>query len=124
MPLQTVLVEDSPAIRVLLIESMMDSGDIELIDYAESEEHGLHLFETYKDRWQLAVLDLVLNKGNGLNIARALTNRKLGQSVVVLTNYADPHTRTECQLAGVDAIFDKLTELTKFFEYCHALSAK
>ena len=61
--------------------------------------------------WQLLIVDLFLRSGSGLHLVEDLPPRGPHQKVVVFSNYVNATVRKRCAQLGVDAVFDKSTEL-------------
>jgi DNA-binding NarL/FixJ family response regulator len=120
MPLPTILVEDSATIRESLVPAMVEFADAQIVAVAETAREGIAALHRHADTWRLAVVDIFLREGNGLDVLRASTQRQAGQRVVVLTNYATPDIRRRALAAGADAVFDKSTEIDQFLEQCRA----
>ena len=57
MPLSTILVEDSPTIRDILIPAMAELADVQVIAIAETASEALLALEKYGEDWDLAVVD-------------------------------------------------------------------
>ena len=68
--------------------------------------------------WDLAITDLFLREGSGMNVLEACRRRKPGQKVVVLSNHSSADVRWRCRQLGADAVFDKSTELEALLDYC------
>jgi len=119
MPLVTILVEDSQAIRDSLLAAMAELTDVEVVATAETAVDATSALETFGDRWELAVVDLFLRQGSGLAVLRACQERPAYRHVLVLSNYVTPEIRRRCLELGADAVFDKSTELDAFFEACN-----
>jgi hypothetical protein len=51
---------------------------------------GHQLADRQHSAWDLAVVDLLLLQGSGLNVVKSCSNRELRQKIVVLTGYAPP----------------------------------
>lgn len=117
MSIKTVLVEDSKTIRDALIPTMAELGDMEVVAVAESATEAVAALESLSTSWELAVVDLFLKQGSGLDVLRACRRRRSG-CVVVLSNYATPQMREECRALGADGVFDKSTQLDAFFDFC------
>ena len=49
---------------------------------------------------------------------QACQGRTPRQKIVVLTNYATPDIRSRCRQLGVDAVFDKSTDIDALIAYC------
>jgi len=118
MPLLTILVEDSATIRESLIPAMMEFADAEIVAVAETAAQGIAALKKHAGEWRLAVVDVFLKEGNGLDVLRAIGERNGRQRVVVLTNYATPDIRGRALTAGADAVFDKSTEIEKLVDFC------
>ena len=118
MPLATILIEDSPIIREGLIPALVELADANIIAVADTATDGILALEAHENRWQLAVVDLFLKSGNGLDVLRAAKGRRRDQRILILTNYATADVRRRAMEAGADGVFDKSTELDRFLELC------
>jgi len=124
MPLATILIEDSTTIRESLIPALAELANAEVIVVAETAGEGIAALRTHADRWQLAVVDMWLKEGNGLEVLQASLGRRSDQHMLVLTNYATPDIRQKSKAAGADAVFDKSTEIDLFFDLCKRYAAE
>lgn len=118
MSIKTVLVEDSKTIRDALIPTMAELGDMEVMAVAETATDAVAALQSLEAFWELAVVDLFLKQGSGLDVLRACRRRRSGCVMVVLSNYATPQMREECRALGADGVFDKSTQLDAFFDFC------
>jgi DNA-binding NarL/FixJ family response regulator len=121
MPLFTILVEDSAAIRESLIPALAEIARAEVIAVAETAADGIAALAAHADRWQVAIIDVFLREGNGLEVLRSIVRRP-GQHVLVLTNYPTAEIRRRAIEAGADHVFDKSTEIEQFFDVCKSLA--
>lgn len=117
MRLRIYLVEDSPVIREALAESLEELVGARVVGWSSTEAEAIEWLEANPSNWDLAVVDLFLLQGSGLNVVKSCSNRALRQKVIVLTNYATEPIRQRCLAAGADAIFDKATEIDEFTRY-------
>jgi DNA-binding NarL/FixJ family response regulator len=122
MPLVTVLIEDSSTIRESLIPALAEVADAEVVAVAETATEGIAALEAHAATWRLAVVDMFLRVGNGLEVLRAFRVRDSHRHMVVLTNYATPEIRRRAIEAGADAVFDKSTEIDLLFDLCRTYS--
>jgi DNA-binding NarL/FixJ family response regulator len=120
MTTKTILVEDNAMIVATLVPTMAELGDLEVVSVAATAREGISALALHEKTWQLAVVDLFLKQGSGLDVLRSCGSRRSQQAVVVLSNYATPAMRRECRALGADAVFDKSTELDAFFDFCAA----
>lgn len=118
--LRAYIVEDSSTIRQNLIETLRELADVEVVGTAETEHEGKRWLANNRDRWDIAICDLFLRAGSGLNVVEATRSRGPGQKVVVLSNHATADVRWRCQQLGADAVFDKSTEIDSLIDFCLA----
>lgn len=116
MQLRIYLVEDNPIILEWLAEALEELTDTKVIGSSGTECEACRWLNAHKGLWDVAVVDLWLAQGNGLQVIKHL-NRTDSQKVVVLTNYPTPQMRELCMSAGADAFFDKSTEIDEFTTY-------
>ena len=117
MRLRIYLVEDSPVIRNALSESLEELVGARMVGWASSQDEAIQWLADNPNGWDLAVVDLFLLQGSGLNVVKSCDKRELRQKIVVLTGYATPQMRQRCLAAGADAVFDKATEIDEFTTY-------
>ena len=118
MKFRAYIVEDSPTIRENLIETLQELALVEPVGTAETECEGKKWLAQNGNYWDLAIIDLFLKEGSGLNILEACRRRRPGQKMVVLSNHATEDVRCRCAQLGADAVFDKSTEIEKLVDYC------
>jgi two-component system, OmpR family, response regulator len=118
MKFRAYIVEDSPTIRENLIETLQELALVDPVGVAETEHEGRKWLAQNDNYWDLAIVDLFLKEGSGLNILEACRARKPGQKMVVLSNHATNDVRWRCAQLGADAVFDKSTEIDDLVDYC------
>jgi DNA-binding NarL/FixJ family response regulator len=118
MKFRAYIVEDSPTIRENLIETLHELALVDAVGIAETESEGKQWLSQHDDYWDLAIVDLFLKEGSGLNILEACRERRPGQKMVVLSNHATQDVRWRCTQLGADAVFDKSTEIEKLVDFC------
>jgi DNA-binding NarL/FixJ family response regulator len=121
MTFKAYLVEDSALIRENLVGFLHDVADADVVACASSEEEAVRWLRQHRDDWDLTIVDLFLERGNGLGVIKACRNRKAKQKVVVLSNYATADMRQRSEQLGADAFFDKSAELDQLVAYCETL---
>jgi two-component system, OmpR family, response regulator len=124
MKMRTFLVEDNHAVLEHLVSTLEELAPVEAIGMADSEEEGAAWLNSHAEQWDLAIVDLFLKKGSGLGILAACRRRDERQKMVVLSNYPTSEVRLRCAQLGVDAVFDKSTEIDALVNYCAAQSEK
>ncbi|MBG9388224.1 response regulator [Caenimonas aquaedulcis] len=118
MACRAFIVEDSPTIRDNLIETLQELAQVDAVGTADTESEGAVWLAQNDSYWDLAIVDLFLKEGNGLNILEALRERKPTQKLVILSNHATNDVRWRCEQMGADAVFDKSTEIEKLVDFC------
>jgi len=124
MTFKTYLVEDNPVIRENLIGFLEDIADATVVAHASGEAEAVTWLGHHGDGWDVAIVDLFLDQGNGLGVVSACRRRAAHQKVVVLSNYATPDVRARSRALGADAFFDKSAEIDLLLDYCERLGRK
>lgn len=108
--LRIFLVEDSPAVRELLIQNLTNIPGIELAGVAEAEEDALD--QLSRAACDILILDIRLKQGNGMSLLRTLSRRPdAGADVkIIFTNNASDTYRRAGEQYGVGFFFDKSTD--------------
>lgn len=118
------LVEDSAVITENLIAALGELADINVVGNSGSESEAKTWLRNIDADWQLAIVDIFLREGSGLEVLATCRNRKPEQKMVVLSNYATPEIRTHCLNLGADAVFDKSTEIDGLIDFCLSLHTR
>lgn len=118
MALRTYIVEDNATIRENLIDTLEELTCVKATGFAETESDGCAWLRDNSGQWDLAIVDLFLRQGSGLGVLEACRNRRPGQRVVVLSNYATTDMRRRCTQLGADAVFDKSNEIDALVDFC------
>jgi len=116
--LKTYIVEDNPTIRENLIATLEELTDVEVAGTTDNENEAKVWLNDSQNVWHLAIVDLFLKQGSGLDVLHACRERSPQQKVVVLSNYATADIRKRCAQLGVDAVFDKSNEIDALLAYC------
>jgi DNA-binding NarL/FixJ family response regulator len=117
MLLRAFIVDDSSTVRDNLIETLQELAQVEPVGIAETE-HEAKRWAAGHTEWDVAIVDLFLREGSGMNVVEALRQRRPGQQVIVLSNHATRDVRWRCTQLGADAVFDKSTEIEALVAYC------
>ncbi|HTH80926.1 MAG TPA: response regulator, partial [Ramlibacter sp.] len=68
--------------------------------------------------WDLVIVDLFLKQGSGIHLAQRIGRTRPTQKIVVFSNYINASVRKRCAQLGIDAVFDKSTEIDSLVDYC------
>ena len=118
--MRTYLVEDNSTIRDNLISTLEELAPVQTVGTSATEEEGTKWLTLNQGLWDLAILDLFLKSGSGLGVLEACRSRGVRKNIVVFSNYATHEVRLICAHLGVDAVFDKSTEIEALIAYCSA----
>ena len=122
--LEVYVVEDSPAIRDLIIESMRATGYGSVIGYADSEEEAVDdILNLHPDA---VVLDIQLKSGSGFNVLRRLKTlpKDLRPVVIVVSEYANEYLRRLAARDGAGYYLDKAFEFHNLWGVLDSLSER
>lgn len=123
MGYRVLIVEDDPVAYESLAEYLLRAAGSRLVGWATGEQEARELLAERGDGWDVAIVDLFLAEGSGLGVLAACQQRRPGQQVVVLTNYATAEMRERCLALGAVAVFDKVTQLRDLIAFCRPVSS-
>ena len=107
MDLRVFLVEDQQRMRGLLGELFDSIGGFTVVGTASTEAEANLWLEDHPGGWDVAIVDLVLEQGAGMNVIRRGKADPHGGRIVVFSSYATPGVRQHCLDLGAEAVFDK-----------------
>jgi two-component system OmpR family response regulator len=83
-----------------------------------TEDEGLQWLEQNAQLWDMVIVDLFLQRGSGIRLVQRIHRRSTSQKIIVFSNYVNASVRKRCAQLGVDAVFDKSTEIDFLVDYC------
>jgi diguanylate cyclase (GGDEF)-like protein len=104
-----ILVEDSAAIRRLLVRHVGAVPGAQVVGEAAGEAEAIALIR--RENPDLVLLDLNLAPGNGMNVLRQLRADGQRCKVLVLTHQPLEANRLQCEALGADGFHDKSTDI-------------
>lgn len=107
MDLRVFLVEDLQRMRGLLGDLFASIGGFRVVAAASTEAEANLWLDDHPGAWDVAIVDLVLEQGAGMNVIRRCKADPNGGRVVVFSSYASPGVRQHCLELGADAVFEK-----------------
>ena len=107
MDLRVFLVEDLQRMRGLLGDVFASIGGFRVVAAASTEAEANLWLDDHPGGWDVAVIDLVLEQGAGMNVIRRCRMDPNAGRVVVFSSYATPGVRQHCLDLGADAVFEK-----------------
>jgi len=121
LTISVLLVEDFRHLRGVMAELLASIGDFAIVGEVGTEAEAKLWLEENAGRWDLAVVDLILEQGTGMGVI-AKCKETPGTRVVVFSDYATPGIRQHCLKLGADAVFQKASEMQAFIDWCAALA--
>lgn len=123
MELRVFLVEDLQRMRSLLADLFSSMGGLRVVGSTSTEAEAKLWLEEHPSGWDVAVIDLVLEQGSGMEVVRRCKAEPGGGRIVVFSSYATAGVRQHCLDLGADAVFDK-SETTGFITWISDLGAR
>jgi DNA-binding NarL/FixJ family response regulator len=120
--LTVFVVEDSATIRQNLVATLEEMAPVQVVGYAEDAQDAIAHLALDPPPCDLAIVDVLLRRGSGVDVLKALQARRSRPRCVVLTNYATTLIRQHCLALGADRVFDKSAEVEGLLEYCEVLA--
>lgn len=116
--LRAYVVEDNPVVRENLVAALQELTCVEVVGTSATEAGGQGWLSENASAWDLAIVDLFLKEGTGLSLLARIQRVRPQQKVIVFSNYINQDVRKRCAMLGVDAVFDKSTEIDALVDYC------
>jgi DNA-binding NarL/FixJ family response regulator len=115
--LSVFVVEDNAELQETLVGALEELTSVKVVGGAATEEQALAWLEARHD-WDLLIVDLFLRGGSGMRLVQHVQRSKPEQKIIVFSNYVNASVRKRCAQLGVDAVFDKSTEIDALVDYC------
>lgn len=121
--LRVFLVEDSPAIRDLLIDNLTSIPGIVLAGFAEGENEALD--QLSHQLYDVLILDIGLKQGNGMSLLRSLARLPEHENriKIIFTNNVSETYRRAGQQYGVGFFFDKSSDFLQLHDLVQKLAS-
>jgi len=116
--LQAFVIEDNATIRENLIGTLEELTCLRVVGSSATDSGALDWLQQNPERWELVIVDLFLKEGSGIHLAQHIQRARPTQRIVVFSNYVNASVRKRCAQLGVDAVFDKSTEIDALVDYC------
>nr|WP_222622467.1 response regulator transcription factor [Ramlibacter albus] len=114
--MKAYVVEDNPNIRENLIGALEELTCMKVCGTSATEDEGFAWLQA--NGWDIAIVDLFLKQGSGMHLVQRLQRQRPNQKIIVFSNYVNATVRKRCAQLGVDAVFDKSTEIDALVDYC------
>lgn len=118
--IRVVLADDHGVVRRGIREFLTEAGDIQVLGEAENGAQALELIEQYRP--DVAVLDVQMPEGSGIEVTRRLREKGVDLGVLILTAYDDPPYIRAAIDAGANGYVLKSSEAEEIVEAVRAVS--
>ncbi|WP_442782384.1 response regulator [Collimonas fungivorans] len=120
-PLRIFLVEDSVAVRNLMIDTLSEIPGVVFAGFAEGEGDALKKIDA--EPFDVLILDIELKEGNGMSLLRTLAeaHKPLNSLKIIFSNNVSNAFRNAGAKYGVRFFFDKSSEFTQLRDLLAAL---
>jgi DNA-binding NarL/FixJ family response regulator len=115
------IVEDTVNMQVALQDLVCSVADAEIVGVVASEPVAIEWANAHGGGWDLAIVDLTLEQGDGFNIVRNLKADPDAGAVVVFSAFVTDVIRRHCHSLGADAVFHK-TQSRELADYVEELA--
>ncbi|MEJ8840427.1 response regulator [Ramlibacter sp. AN1133] len=120
MQLAVFVVEDNAEIHENLVGALEELTCVKVVGGTTTEEGALAWISQHSD-WDMLIVDLFLKGGSGMRLVQRAQRSRPDQKIIVFSNYVNAGVRKRCAQLGVDAVFDKSTEIDALVDYCSHL---
>ena len=117
MQLAVFVVEDNAEIQENLVEALEELTCVKVVGCTATEEGALEWLRA-PNHWDMVIVDLFLKGGSGMRLVQHMHRARPEQKIIVFSNYVNASVRKRCAQLGVDAVFDKSTEIDALVDYC------
>jgi two-component system, OmpR family, response regulator len=115
--LAVFVVEDNVEIQENLVGALEELTCVKVVGGSATEEGALEWIAA-ENHWDMIIVDLFLKGGSGMRLVQRVQRSRAAQKVIVFSNYVNASVRKRCAQLGVDAVFDKSTEIDALVDYC------
>ena len=117
MQLAVFVVEDNAEIQENLARALEELTCVKVVGGTATEDGALAWVAQHDD-WDMMIVDLFLKGGSGMRLVQRVQRARPEQKIIVFSNYVNASVRKRCAQLGVDAVFDKSTEIDALVDYC------
>ena len=108
------IADDSEEVRLRLIDLVSGLPEVELV--GQTGDARTAIAEIQRLQPDVAILDLRLVNGNGIEVLEIVKLLKVPPLVIMLTAFPTQQYRRRCYSAGADYFFDKTSEFERILD--------
>ena len=120
--LRLLIVDDARPLRERLIDMLSHISGLDLAGQAASVAEALSAIRELQP--DLAILDLQLPDGNGIQVLREAKRFLPDMKVIVFTNHPEAQYRQRCDELGADFFLNKFTDSNLLVKIAEKLTLK
>jgi DNA-binding NarL/FixJ family response regulator len=105
--MRVFIVEDSANMQVALQDLVCSVTEADIVGVVASEDDAADWAQTNAGGWDVAIVDLTLDQGDGFSIVRSLKASPVTGTVIVFSAFVTDVIRRHCRALGADAVFHK-----------------
>ena len=117
MQLAVFVVEDNAEIQENLVGALEELTCVRVVGGSATEDGAMEWIGRNSD-WDMLIVDLFLKGGSGMRLVQRVQRARPDQKIIIFSNYVNASVRKRCAQLGVDAVFDKSTEIDALVDYC------
>src|SRR5262245_3875733 len=106
--IKVLIADDSVIVRERLVDMLSELEGIQLVGQAEDALEARSLAQ--KHRPDVAILDVRMPGGSGVDVLHEIKKRTPDTTVIMLTAYPHMDIRSKCVEGGADFFLEKSTE--------------
>ena len=118
MQLAVFVVEDNADIHENLVGALEELTCVKVVGGSPTEDGAMAWIAQHPADWHMLIVDLFLKGGSGIRLVQRVQRARPEQKLIVFSNYVNASVRKRCAQLGVDAVFDKSTEIDALVDYC------
>lgn len=118
MQLAVFVVEDNADIHENLVGALEELTCVKVVGGSTTEDGAMAWAAQNPNGWDMMIVDLFLKGGSGIRLVQRVQRARTEQKLIVFSNYVNASVRKRCAQLGVDAVFDKSTEIDALVDYC------
>jgi len=122
--LRIFVVEDSPALRDVMLEQLGELPNVICSGHADNEASAIAALRGVA--CDVLIVDIRLKAGSGLGVLHAIASSGWPHppaTRIVFSNYTDPAFRTLARCLGATHFFDKISDFTSLLSLVTALAS-
>lgn len=116
--MRVLLAENNPVHREQLAQLLQGMAGAQVAFVASTQQEATDWLDRHRDGWDLALIDLFLDRGHGYAILRHCRSRAPTQKVAVISDYSADPARARAMEEGADAFFEKAMEMPALIAFC------